>query len=37
MNIERVARPELVFGVVGPVGVDLDMIIEVLSTQLGGN
>jgi cytidine deaminase len=34
VNIERVQRPELVFGVVGPVGVDLDMIIEVISTQL---
>ena len=34
MNIERVPRPELFFGVVGPVGVDLDMIIEVLTTQL---
>ena len=34
MNIERVKRPELIFGIVGPVGVDLDMIIEVLSTQL---
>ncbi len=34
MNIERVARPELIFGIVGPVGVDLDMIIEALTTQL---
>ena len=34
MNIVRIPQPELVFGLVGPVGVDLDMITEVLTTTL---
>jgi hypothetical protein len=34
VSIERIPRPELFFGVVGPVGVDLDMIIDVLTTEL---
>lgn len=33
--VQRIERPELFFGIVAPVGVDLDMIIEVLSSELG--
>jgi hypothetical protein len=34
MTVARIAHPELFFGLVAPVGVDLDMIIEVLTTEL---
>src|SRR6266699_5621889 len=34
MSVNRIAHPELFFGLVAPVGVDLDMIIEVLRTEL---
>ncbi len=34
MSVDRIAHPELFFGLVAPVGVDLDMIIEVLTTEL---
>ena len=34
MAVARIAHPELFFGLVAPVGVDLDMIIEVLTTEL---
>ena len=34
MSVERILYPELFFGLVAPVGVDLDMIIEVLNTEL---
>jgi cytidine deaminase len=34
MSVERILHPELFFGLVAPVGVDLDMIIEVLTTEL---
>ncbi|ABD87329.1 cytidine/deoxycytidylate deaminase, zinc-binding region [Rhodopseudomonas palustris BisB18] len=34
MSVKRIAHPELFFGLVAPVGVDLDMIMEVLSTEL---
>ncbi len=34
MSIDRIPTPELFFGLVGPVGVDLDMITEVLTTAL---
>jgi hypothetical protein len=35
MSVERILHPELFFGLVAPVGVNLDMIIEVLNTELG--
>lgn len=34
MSVKKIQRPELFFTLVAPVGVDLDMIIEVLSTEL---
>ena len=34
MTVSRIPYPELVFGLVGPVGVNLDMISEVLSAEL---
>ena len=34
MSVERILHPELFFGLVAPVGVDLDMVIEVLNTEL---
>ena len=34
MSVPKIQRPELFFSLVAPVGVDLDMIIEVLSTEL---
>jgi deoxycytidylate deaminase len=34
MSVERILHPELFFGLVAPVGVNLDMIIEVLNTEL---
>lgn len=34
MSVQRIQRPELFFSLVAPVGVDLDMIIEALSTAL---
>lgn len=34
MTVARIPQPELVFGLVGPVGVNLDMISEVLSSEL---
>src|SRR6266436_6730350 len=34
MSVERILHPELIFGLVAPVGVNLDMIIEVLSIEL---
>ncbi|MGJ5092179.1 anti-phage dCTP deaminase [Bradyrhizobium oligotrophicum] len=34
MGVDRIPHPELFFGLVAPVGVDLDMIIEVLRTEL---
>jgi hypothetical protein len=34
MTVERILYPELFFGLVAPVGVNLDMIIEVLNTEL---
>lgn len=34
MSVDRIPHPELFFGLVAPVGVDLDMIIEVLNTEL---
>lgn len=34
MSVERILHPELFFGIVAPVGVNLDMIIEVLNTEL---
>lgn len=34
MSVNRTPHPELFFGLVAPVGVDLDMIIEVLTTEL---
>lgn len=34
MSVERIPYPELFFGIVAPVGVDLDMVIEVLNTEL---
>jgi hypothetical protein len=34
MAVARIDHPELFFGLVAPVGVDLDMIIEVLTTEL---
>ena len=34
MSVSQISRPELVFGLVGPVGVNLDMICEVLSAEL---
>jgi cytidine deaminase len=34
MTVARIPRPELVFGLVGPVGVNIDMICEVLSSEL---
>src|SRR5262245_22141331 len=34
MSVQKIERPELFFALVAPVGVDLDMIIEVLSTEL---
>ncbi len=34
MSVERILHPELFFGLVAPVGVDLDMIIDVLTTEL---
>jgi hypothetical protein len=34
LGIDRIQNPELFFGLVAPVGVDLDMISEVLITEL---
>jgi len=34
MSVNRIPHPELFFGLVAPVGVDLDMIVEVLTTEL---
>jgi deoxycytidylate deaminase len=34
MSVNRIEHPELFFGLVAPVGADLDMIIEVLRTEL---
>jgi hypothetical protein len=34
VTVQRIQHPELFFGLVAPVGVDLDMIIEVLTTEL---
>lgn len=34
MTVKRILHPELFFGLVAPVGVDLDMIMEVLTTEL---
>jgi hypothetical protein len=34
MSVTRILHPELFFGLVAPVGVNLDMIIEVLVTEL---
>jgi deoxycytidylate deaminase len=34
VTVERIANPEMFFGVVAPVGIDLDMIIEVLTAEL---
>ncbi len=34
MSVQKIQRPELFFALVAPVGVDLDMISEVLSTEL---
>jgi len=34
VGIEKIQRPELFFGIVGPVGVDIDMITDVLITEL---
>ncbi len=34
MSVERIPHPELFFGLVAPVGVDLDMIVQVLTTEL---
>jgi len=34
MSVDRIPHPELFFGLVAPVGVDLDMIIEVLTSEL---
>jgi deoxycytidylate deaminase len=34
VTVTRVPRPELMFALVAPVGVDLDMIIEVITTEL---
>ncbi|HTS41476.1 MAG TPA: anti-phage dCTP deaminase [Xanthobacteraceae bacterium] len=34
MTVSRIPYPELIFGLVGPVGVNLDMISEVLSSEL---
>ena len=34
MSVSQIPRPELVFGLVGPVGVNLDMISEVLSADI---
>jgi len=34
VSVQKIQRPELFFALVAPVGVDLDMIIEVLSTEL---
>lgn len=33
---EIVRNPELVFGIVGPIGVDIDAVVDALSTTLRG-